>query len=116
MVIGVIVVVFSWFPLIFPEFLENYRIYFLNSRIIDPSSAFLLFFATGLTILAVSLIILGFDFYFLNAVKIIDQDMSEYVDTHFPSIKKILVKKGKGLLILAILLFGTFTVFLSLLL
>ncbi len=116
LVIGVIVIVFSWFPLIFPEFLEIYRINFLNTRIIDPNSAFLLFFATGLTILAVSLIILGIDFYLLTAVKIIDQDMSKFVDTYFPSIKGIFSTKGKGILILGILLFGTFVVFLSLIL
>ena len=115
-VIGFFITLFSWFPLAFPEILEIIRINFMNTRIVDPSSAFMLFFATGLTLLAISLIILGFDFYFLKAAQIIDQDMANYVDRHIPSIKILSSTKSKAVFILAILLFGTFIVFLTLLL
>ena len=115
-VIGILVLILSWFPLVFPEILENIRINFMNTRIMDPTSAFMLFFATGLTLLAISLIILGFDFYLLKAAQVIDQDMANYVDKHIPSIKVLGSTKGKAVLVLAILLFGTVVVFLSILL
>ena len=115
-VIGFFITIFSWFPLVFPEILDIVRINFMNTRIVDPTSAFMLFFATGLTLLAVSLIVLGFDFYLLKAAQIIDQDMANYVDSHIPSIKVLGSTKGKAVLVLAILLFSTFVVFLSILL
>lgn len=112
---GIAVVIFSWLPFIFPEFLETYRITFLSERITDPSTAFILFFATGITLLSLSFIILGFDYYIYRAVQFADQDISRSVDSTLPSIRKFFSAKGKAVFILIVLLFGTFVVILGLL-
>lgn len=115
-VIGVIIVIFSWFPIFDPEFLVTYRITFLNERITDPNFAFILFFITGLTLIAVSLIFFGFTYYFFRFAQLMDQDMTETVDMSFPSVRKIIFsRKHRGIIVLLILLFGTIMLFLQLL-
>ncbi|MHA2039847.1 MAG: hypothetical protein ACW98X_25810 [Promethearchaeota archaeon] len=114
LIIGVIVTILSWLPIIESDFLIRNRILFLNQRIMDSSSAFILFFTTGVTLIAVGVIVLVFGFYLYKSAQILDQDLSKTVDTNLPSIKIIFSRKGKAIFILAIMLFGSFIVFLSL--
>jgi hypothetical protein len=115
LIIGVIVTIFSWFPIIDPDFLIRTRISFLNQRIMDPSSAFVLFFTTGITLIAVGVIILGVGFYLYRSAQVLEQDLSRTVDTNIPSITRLFSAKGKAIFVLIIMLFGTFIVFLNLL-
>ncbi|MHA2307250.1 MAG: hypothetical protein ACXACU_17870, partial [Candidatus Hodarchaeales archaeon] len=114
LIIGVIVTILSWLPIIESDFLIRNRILFLNQRIMDSYSAFILFFTTGVTLIAVGVIVLVFGFYLYKSAQILDQDLSKTVDTNLPSIKIIFSRKGKAIFILAIMLFGSFIVFLSL--
>lgn len=81
----------------------------------DTSNAFILFFTTGVTLMAVGVIVLVFGFYFYRSAQILDQDLSRTVDSNLPSITKLFSVKGKAFFLLIIMLFGTFVVFLSLL-
>ncbi|MFX0183930.1 MAG: hypothetical protein ACFE95_12675 [Candidatus Hodarchaeota archaeon] len=115
-VVGVIITILSWFPVLSPEFLSTYQIFFLGERITDPSYAFMLFFVTGLTLIALGTIILGFIAYFYRFAQVIDQDIFDTVDSKVPSIRRIFTRKSKGVFVLLILLFGTIAVFLQILL
>ena len=115
LIIGGIVTIISLLPLIEPDFLIRNRILFLNQRIMDSSSAFMLFLTTGVTLMAVGVIVLVFGFYFYKSAQILDQDLSRSVDTNLPSMTKLFSVKGKAIFLLLIMLFGTFVVFISLL-
>ncbi len=115
LIIGGIVTILSWFPIIESDFLIRNRIFFLNQRIMDTSNAFILFFTTGVTLMAVGVIVLVFGFYLYKSAQLLDQDLSRTVDTNLPSITKLFSVKGKAIFILIILLFGTFVVFIALL-
>jgi hypothetical protein len=115
-VVGVIITIFSWFPLLSSEFLNTNQIFFLGERITDPSYAFMLFFITGLTLIAVGTIFLGFTAYFYRFAQVIDQDISDTVEMKVPSIRRMFTRKSKGVFVLLILLFGTIMVVLQLLL
>jgi hypothetical protein len=114
LIIGVIVTILSWLPIIESDFLIRNRILFLNQRIMDSSSAFILFFTTGVTLIAVGIIVLVFGFYLYKSAQILDQDLSKTVDTNLPSITKLFSIKGKAIFILIIMLFGSFVVIISL--
>ncbi|MFX0173803.1 MAG: hypothetical protein ACFE9L_18120 [Candidatus Hodarchaeota archaeon] len=116
LVVGVIIAIFSWFPLLSPTFLITNQIFFLGERITDPFYAFMLFFVTGLTLLAVGTIFLGFIAYFYRMAQSIDQDIFEIVEMKVPSIRRFFSRRSKGVFVLLILLFATIMVFLQLLL
>jgi hypothetical protein len=111
---GLALIILSWLPYVSPEILETYRITFLGARIINPANAFLLFFISGLTMAAVGIILFGFVFYIVKTAQIIDKDFSESVERTFPSLKVLKGRKGKAILVLGIMLFGTFLTFLAL--
>ncbi|MHA2245494.1 MAG: hypothetical protein ACXADY_11055 [Candidatus Hodarchaeales archaeon] len=114
LVAGLVLAGFSWLPYTSPELLETYTITFLKARIIDPSQAFLLFFTSGLTLAAVGIILFGFIYYIAKTAQIIDKDFTDSVESTLPSIKVLKSRKGKAVLILGIMLFGTVLTFLAL--
>jgi len=114
--VGVALAGLSWLPYVYPDILETFRITFLGARIIDPSDAFLLFFISGLTLAAVGIILFGFVYYVAKTAQIIDKDITDSVESTLPSIKVLKSRKGKAVLILGIMLFGTILTFLALIL
>jgi len=112
--LGIIISLLFWFPLLDPEILVTYRIYFLNTRIVDPSTAAILLLSTGITLFSTGAIIIGSANYFYKTAVILDQDLTQLVDTTLPSLKLFTKRKAKGIFILIILLFGTFFVFFAL--
>lgn len=116
LVIGILLVGFSWLPYTYPELLEIFRLSFLGNRIDEPPEAFLLLLMSGLTLAAVGIILFGFMYYVAKAAQIIDKDLSESVESTLPSLKILKSRKIKGIFVLGILLFGTVLTFLALIL
>lgn len=114
LVAGIVLAGFSWLPYLYPELLVTLDIEFLGTRILDPSYAFLLFFISGLTLAAVGIILFGFVYYSAKIAELIDKDLSESVESTLPSLKILKSRKGKAILILGIMLFGTILTFLAL--
>ncbi|MFW9779957.1 MAG: hypothetical protein ACFFE8_13965 [Candidatus Heimdallarchaeota archaeon] len=111
LVLGTIVLIISWAPVSFPDFLDAFRIFFLGRRIVDPNFAVMLIFITGLTLVSVGIITLGFAFYVYRAAQVVEQDLAQAVDMNLPSIRKLFSVKAKGILLVSIMLFGTLVVF-----
>ena len=114
-ILGFIVSILFWIPLSDPTILVRYRIYFLNTRIADPTTAAVLLLSTGFTLFCTGIIIVGATNYLYKTAVILDQDLSDLVDSSLPSLKQFTKRKAKGIFILVILLFGTFFVFFALL-
>ena len=112
---GIALTGLSWSPYVYPELLDMLRISFLGERILDPSTAFLLFFLSGLTLTAVGIILLGFVYYLGKSAQIIDKDLADSVESSLPSLKILKSRRAKGILVLGIMLFGTVLTFLTLL-
>ena len=66
---GIALAGFSWLVFLSPDFLETYRITFLGERINNPFHAFLLFLVTGLTLIAVGIILFGFLYYTVKFIQ-----------------------------------------------
>jgi hypothetical protein len=116
LILGIFFVGISWVPYVEPRFLEAYRLSFLGIRIDDPPEAFLLLLMSGLTLVAVGFILFGFIYYLAKAAQLIDEDLTDSIESTLPSLKVLKSRKSKGVFVLGIMLFGTILTFLALIL